>query len=177
MASLPLRLFLSAILISLPVAASAVPIVWHGPVDIAEGGGEKGPWQQNESRYHYVDDPAVLIDEGGNVAVAWVNQSRKDVFFQRLSSDGNLQRKEPVNVSRNPNTFSWLPRMERAPDAPDRIYMLWQEIIFSGGSHGGDILFARSDDKGKTFSPPVNVSDSIAGDGKGRINPDRKSVV
>jgi hypothetical protein len=51
--------------------------------------------------------------------------------------------------------------------------VLWQEIIFSGGSHGGDILFARSEDAGKTFSQPINLSSSIAGDGKGRIDKDR----
>ena len=44
-----------------------------------------------------------------------------------------------------------------------------QEIIFSGGSHG-DMLFARSDDNDATFSEPLNLSRSMGGDGKGRIN-------
>lgn len=160
--------FFIAILVSASVAAA--PVTWHGVIEIATGGGEKGPWQQNESRYRYVDDPTVVIDQRDNVAVAWVDQTRKDIFFQRLAPDGSRQLAEPVNVSRNPSTFSWLPRMERAPDSPDRIYVLWQEIIFSGGSHGGEILFARSDDNGATFSPPINLSNSIGGDGKGRIN-------
>ncbi|PSQ96916.1 MAG: hypothetical protein BRD55_04545 [Bacteroidetes bacterium SW_9_63_38] len=51
--------------------------------------------------------------------------------------------------------------------------MLWQEIIFSGGSHGGDILFARSTDGGRSFSPPRNLSQSPAGDGKGRLTAER----
>ena len=55
-----------------------------------------------------------------------------------------------------------------APHEPQRIFLLWQEIIFSGGSHGGDILFARSEDGGRTFSAPLNLSNSVAGDGKGR---------
>lgn len=92
------------------------------------------------------------------------------MFFQRFSSDGTKQLDQPVNVSRNPATFSWLPRVVIAPDAPQKIFILWQEIIFSGGSHGGDILFARSDDSGISFSQPVNLSGSIGGDGKGRIN-------
>ena len=50
------------------------------------------------------------------------------------------------------------------------VYVLWQEIVFSGGSHGGEILFARSTDGGKSFDDPVNLSNSIAGDGKGRLN-------
>jgi hypothetical protein len=125
--------------------------------EIAVGGGERGPWQQNDSRYDYVDDPAVALDEEGRAAVAWVDQGRKDVFF------------EGVNVSRSPATFSWLPRIALAGN---RVFVLWQEIIFSGGSHGGDILFARSEDGGKTFSEPFNLSASAAGDGKGRITPD-----
>jgi hypothetical protein len=52
------------------------------------------------------------------------------------------------------------------------VYVLWQEIIFSGGSHGGEILFARSTDGGRTFSDPVNLSRSEAGDGKGRLTPE-----
>lgn len=168
----PLR-WLVAILLYVSVAvATTLPLVWYGSVEIAEGNGEKGSWQQNNSRYDYVDDPAVIIDERGNVALAWVEQASKDVFFQRVSFDGTKQLAYPLNVSRSPSTFSWLPRVARAPDTPERIYIVWQEIIFSGGSHGGDILFARSDDNGTTFSQPLNISHSIGGDGKGRINRD-----
>lgn len=138
-----------------------VGLVWHGSTDIATGRGEQGPWEQNESRYDYVDDPAVAIDERGNVAVAWVDQKRKDVFFGRQG--------EAVNVSRSPQTLSWLPRIV---SRGGNVFVLWQEIIFSGGSHGGDMLFARSSDGGRTFSEPQNLSDSIAGDGKGRIDRD-----
>lgn len=121
----------------------------------------------NESRWDYVDDPTVAIDERGGIAVAWVDQARKDVLFQRFSADGR-ELGQPVNVSRSPAVFSWLPRI--AVDPRQRVFVLWQEIIFSGGSHGGDILFARSEDGGETFSAPLNLSRSIAGDGKGRIN-------
>jgi hypothetical protein len=50
--------------------------------------------------------------------------------------------------------------------------VLWQEIVFSGGSHGGEMLFAHSRDRGRTFSTPINLSRSRAGDGKGRIDRD-----
>ena len=129
-------------------------LVWHGAHDIATGGGERGPWRQNDSRYDYVDDPTVALDEKGDAAVAWVDQGKKDVFYNA------------VNVSRSPETFSWLPRIALAGE---RVFVLWQEIIFSGGSHGGDILFARSENAGNTFSAPLNLSESLAGDGKGRI--------
>lgn len=132
----------------------------------------RGPWRQNESLYDYVDDPTVAIDDHGAVAVAWVDQARKDVFFQRFSpdSDSSKPATKPINVSGNPATFSWLPRIIIAQNTPRQVFILWQEIIFSGGSHGGDILFARSEDGGATFSKPINLSQSEGGDGKGRIH-------
>ena len=149
-------------------AAVSAPLAWRDSIEIAVGGGERGPWRQNESRYDFVDDPTVAIDDNGDVALAWVDQARKDVLFQRVSADGTRQG-QPVNVSRSPATFSWLPRIVLGPRDPNKIRLLWQEIIFSGGSHGGDIVFARSDDGGKTFLVPLNLSRSVAGDGKGRI--------
>ena len=123
----------------------------------------------NASRWDYVDDPSVAIDARGDIAVVWVDQARKDVLFQRFSADGRKVG-QSVNVARSPAVFSWLPRV--AIDSQQRVFVLWQEIIFSGGSHGGDILFARSHDGGRTFSAPLNLSRSIAGDGKGRMNKD-----
>jgi len=166
----PISLLLVSMVFACGASVAAGPLAWHGKLGIAGGPGEKGAWRQNDSRYNYVDDPTVLIGQDGNVALAWVDQGRKDVMFQRLAADGGRRLTEAVNVSRSADTFSWLPRMARALDAPATIYVLWQEIIFSGGSHGGDMLFARSDDNGATFSTPVNLSGSIGGDGKGRIN-------
>jgi hypothetical protein len=142
----------------LAVASPAAALQWQESVEIATGRGERGPWRQNDSRYDYVDDPAVALRDDGRAAVAWVDQGAKDVFF------------EGVNVSRSPETFSWLPRI--ALQGKD-VYVLWQEILFTGGSHGGDLLFARSQDGGRTFSGPLNLSErSPAGDGKGRITKD-----
>jgi hypothetical protein len=156
----------------LAMAGPAAPLAWLGSTEIATGRGEQGPWQQNESRYDYVDDPSVAIDSRGAMAVAWVDQSRKAVLLQRFGPDGAKLFDRPVDVSRQPRTFSWLPRLAFAPDAPDRLYVLWQEIIFSGGWHGGDILLARSDDGGRSFAAPLNLSTSKGGDGKGRITRD-----
>lgn len=152
-------------------AKSAPPFAWHGSTEIAEGRGERGAWQQNESRYDFVDDPSVALNDRGETAVVWVDQASKDVFFQRLSAVGS-KLGQPRNISRTPTTFSWLPRIVFAPGAPEKIFVVWQEIIFSGGSHGGDILFSGSDDGGMSFSEPKNLSRSIGGEGKGRINKD-----
>ena len=153
------------------LSVNAGEIAWRPAIEVDEGRGLRGPWQQNDSRYDYVDDPSVAIDDEGSVAVVWVDQGRKDVFFERYSPQGEPLG-ERINVSRSPESFSWLPRLAVAPGNPKQVFVLWQEIIFSGGSHGGDIVFARSADGGATFSPPLNLSNSIAGDGKGRINRD-----
>ena len=142
-------------------------------VEIASGRGERGEWRQNDSQWDYVDDPTVALQANGAAAVAWVDQQRKDVLFQVYERDGKPRLREPVNVSRSPKVFSWLPRIALAPDRPNDIYILWQEIIFSGGSHGGDILFAGSEDGGASFAGPLNLSNSAGGDGKGRITASR----
>lgn len=146
-------------------AVLSAGLVFQGGTEIAVGGGVRGPWQQNDSRYDYVDDPAVAIDREGRVAVAWVDQARKDVFLRTSSG-------RTVNASRSPETFSWLPKLTIDPRSPRVFHLLWQEIIFSGGSHGGDILYARSSDGGRSFSTPRNLSQSMAGDGKGRTSPE-----
>lgn len=157
-------------MIAANVAAQTVaPFTWQVPIEVATGRGERGPWQQNASRYDHVDDPAVAISEHGDIALAWVDQARKAVLFQRYSASGKKQFAQAVNVSRSPAVFSWLPRVVLTPGQPQRVSILWQEIIFSGGSHGGEMFFAQSDDGGATFSVPVNLSKSVNGDGKGRI--------
>jgi hypothetical protein len=143
---------------------------WQPPVELVTGAGERGPWQQNESRYDFVDDPAIALADGGTLVLAWVDQKRKAVLVQRRDASGAAQG-PAVDVDRQPATFSWIPRVVTAPDDPRAVYVLWQEIIFSGGSHGGEMMIARSADGGRSFSPPVNLSNSVPGDGKGRINP------
>jgi hypothetical protein len=146
------------------------PIRWEPLREIASGGGERGPWRQNDSRFDHVDDPSVAFDASGAVVVAWVDHRPKDVLVHIFERDGAPRFPQPVNVSRTPAVFSWLPRLVVSPVHPRDVFVLWQEIIFSGGSHGGDILFARSLDGGASFEPPLNLSRSIGGDGKGRLS-------
>jgi hypothetical protein len=142
---------------------------WAEPVEVAAGGGYKGPWRMNASKFHYVDDPTVAINQQGVVGVAYADLPSHDIFFQAFSADGEKRLPAPVNISNSPAVFSWLPRMVISDRDPMKVYVLWQEIVFSGGSHGGEIFFARSDDGGKTFTDPVNLSNSLPGDGKGRL--------
>ncbi len=154
---------------AMPGRAEPSGISWDAKIRVSSGDAVKGPWRMNRSKFLYVDDPTVAVGEQGYVGVAWADQARLDIFFQRFGIDGKPKLKRPVNVSRSPATFSWLPRMVVASSNAREVFILWQEIIFSGGSHGGEIFFARSGDGGKTFGQPVNLSNSLAGDGKGRL--------
>jgi hypothetical protein len=154
-----------------PGQAEAPGVTWSERIEVASGGGYRGPWRMNESEYDYVDDPTVAIDEEGFIGVAWADQAGHDIFFQSYGPDGQTRFRAPVNVSRSPRIFSWLPRMVIAPGNGHAVYLLWQEIVFSGGTHGGEIFFARSKDGGQSFDEPLNLSNSIAGDGKGRLTP------
>ncbi len=171
-----------AALVSVVLAFSAVSawaetgppqVRWGEKIEVAAGAAHKGPWRQSASEYDYVDDPTVAIGTDDFVAVAWADQPRLDIFLQVYGPKGNKRFRQPVNISRDPETFSWLPRIVVAGDDASALYVLWQEIVFSGGSHGGEIFFARSRDGGRRFSKPINLSNSLAGDGKGRLTPER----
>jgi hypothetical protein len=152
-----------------PTRPGDLAVHWSAVLEVATGEAHQGPWRMNESDFRFVDDPTVALAGDGEVGVAWVDQARKDVFFQRFGPGGEARHLEPVNVSRSPDTFSWLPRLWIAAGEPGEVFVLWQEIFFSGGSHGGEIFFARSTDGGRTFSRPRNLSNTPAGAGKGRL--------
>jgi hypothetical protein len=152
-----------------PGLADPAGVTWDERVEVASGGAYQGPWRMNESEFHYVDDPTVAINTEGDVGVAWADQSRQNIFLQFYAANSEKRFKDPINVSRSPGIFSWLPRMVITSGDPGSVYILWQEIVFSGGTHGGEIFFSRSIDGGKTFNDPVNLSNSVAGDGKGRL--------
>jgi len=156
-----------AVIAALARAASP-DVTWGATVVIASGEGHRGPWRMNESEYRFVDDPTVAITESGIGGVAWADQSRKDLFFQAFGPDGRPRLEQPVNVSRSPKVFSWLPRIVMSPRGDD-VHALWQEIVFAGGTHGGEIFYARSLDGGRTFSDPLNLSHTTGGAGKGRL--------
>ncbi len=145
-------------------------LTWQSDIKVAKGSGHRGPWQMNKSRYLFVDDPTVAVDANGAIAVAWANQSKKDIFLQIYEANGSPRFAFPVNISRSPQEFSWLPRMLIDPNNPNNIHVLWQEIVFSGGSHGGEIFFSTSTNGGRSFGKVQNLSKSKAGDGKGRLS-------
>lgn len=142
---------------------------WSEPVEIASGQAFRGPWQMNDSEFLYVDDPAVALSADGTFVV-WVDNAEQNVYFQHFDTKGVAQLDEPVNVSGSGEIFSWLPRVAVEGET---VIVAWQEILFTGGSHGGEILVARSEDGGHTFADPINLSDTTAGAGKGRLTRQR----
>jgi len=148
-------------------------VTWEEALEVDSGGGHRGPWRMNESEFHFVDDPTVAINDEGEVGVAWADHVAQEILFQRFGPDGEPRFEEPVNVSSNPGVFSWLPRVVLTSGEEPSVYILWQEIVFSGGSHGGEIFFAHSTDGGETFSSYINLSETEAGAGKGRWTADR----
>jgi hypothetical protein len=169
---LPWSGLLSSLLIAAAASGQEAPptVAWLERVEVASGEAYQGPWRMNKSRFRYVDDPTVAFDGAGSVGVAWVDQLWKDVFFQVYLPDGRRRFPKPTNVSRSAGVFSWQPRVVMDARDPSLVYVLWQEIVFSGGSHGGEIFFARSSDGGRRFERGLNLSNSRAGDGKGRLS-------
>jgi hypothetical protein len=147
-------------------------IEWEERVKVASGDARMGPWRMNDSEFHLVDDPAVSLNDNGEAAVAWADLEKQEIMLQIFESNGRKRFDEPVRVPSDDGVFSWLPRV-LISSGGERIYILWQEIVFSGGSHGGEIFFAHSGDGGQTFSGPQNLSNTEAGAGKGRFTTQR----
>ncbi|MCC5805766.1 MAG: exo-alpha-sialidase [Opitutales bacterium] len=124
----------------------------------------------NDSDFRWVDDPSPTFAGNGDVIVVWVDQAAQEVMLQRVDGNGEPRFPEPTVVSGSPSVFSWLPRVSVNGDGngDETVHVLWQEILFTGGSHGGEILYARSTDGGKSFSSPLNLSNTQGGAGKGR---------
>lgn len=152
-------------------------IVWQEPVEVARGDAYRGPWRMNASEFRYVDDASVAINERGDVVVVWADQEEQAIFLQRYDPVGRPVFAQPTRIDGEPYTFSWLPRVtiDDAPEGHDEftVHLLWQEILFTGGDHGGEILYARSRDGGESFQEHQNLSRSRDGAGKGRITAHR----
>ena len=152
-------------------------IEWQEPVTVAQGEAYRGPWRMNASDFRYVDDASVAINDHGEVVVVWADQTEQAIFLQRYDRKGQPVFEHATRIGGEPDTFSWLPRVaiEPNPDHEHRfsVHLLWQEILFTGGDHGGEILYARSTDGGATFGDHQNLSRSRDGAGKGRITAHR----
>lgn len=176
---------LAATVVAVPRAAlgeqgddgvSLAGLRWSQAIEVASGNAHRGPWRQNDSEFDFVDDAAVAVNDEGFVAVAWADLPTHDIFLQVYGPEGDALLDEPSNISRSPGIFSWIPRLVITNGGSlDEIlvHAIWQDIVFRGGGHGGEIFSTSSTDGGQTFGPLVNLSDAIEGSGKGRTDPQR----
>ena len=95
-----------------------------------------------------------VICEGNNVYVVWtdVTPGNQDIFFAR-STNGGLTFSEPENISENAEQ-SEFPQIS---SEGNNVYVVWHEFTAAGDV---DIFFARSTDRGMTFSEPENISEN-----------------
>lgn len=99
-------------------------------------------------------DPAMVVDNTGNINVAWgdKNSGHWEIYFSRSTDKGSTW-STAVNVS-NTSGDSQLPAV--AIDNDGGINLVWRDN--SGGSK--QIYFSRSTDSGVTWTTPVNISNT-----------------
>lgn len=106
--------------------------------------------------------PDVAFAPDGTLYVTYVNLvgngNRPDNLWISSSTDGGRTLSVPTRIA---GTLTFQPRVTVAPKGP--VYVTWLQaeevglLRFAG--RPPQIVTARSDDGGKTFSPPVRVSD------------------
>lgn len=89
-----------------------------------------------------------------------------EIFLARSYDGGETF--ELVNLSNTPGA-SWNPRVVASNDG---VYVIWNEK----SQNGTDIFFSMSDDQGKRFHDPVNISDSLGESTDGKILVDGNDV-
>lgn len=102
-------------------------------------------------------NPSIAIDEVGAIHIAWddapVGDLAPDIFFLTSTDDGKTFTPSQ-NVSETPGTSS---NPELAADL-GKIAIAWVDI--GPKARTPDIWFAWSADRGQTFNPPQNITNS-----------------
>jgi hypothetical protein len=101
-------------------------------------------------------EPRIAVDWRGGLEVVWVDENAglKRVMFVR-STDGGAAFSEPIGVSNHPDADLHKPFITTFRDI---FYVAYQtsDSIFASGQ----IFLVRSDDAGRGFSKPVQVSNA-----------------
>ena len=146
------------------------PIEWAPPIEIAKGGGYKGPWHQNESASTTSTIRRLRSTRAAVASLHGSTMTRKSALCSASSRAAAPARGQRIADA---DRVLVAAASRISPRDPKHVFVVWQEIVFSGGTHGGEIYFARSLDGGRTFEPPLNLSQSPNGDGKARIDANR----
>jgi hypothetical protein len=105
--------------------------------------------------------PPQIAAIGDNVYVVWrsFNIDNNDILFAS-SNDNGQTFITPVNLSNSPGDSQFA----RIAAAGDNVYVVWEDRP----SGNADISYTVSNNSGLTFSPPINLSNSLGNS----INPD-----
>ena len=97
-------------------------------------------------------NPRIRVDES-NVYVVWNEMTGKasSIFFS-ASKDNGISFSDPINVSNQP-----LESLDAGIVVNENdVYLVWNQKT----SNSAEIFFSKSNDNGKTFSEPINLSKS-----------------
>lgn len=112
--------------------------------------------------------PKMTADKD-NIYLMWEDNRKNNYdIFLVASNDSGKTFGAPVNISQNPGN-SGAPQMIINGDS---IYAVWMD----DSSGNFDILFSKSSDGGRTFSSPVNVSETKLDSGYPQLYGDGNSV-
>src|SRR5262249_27738704 len=119
--------------------------------------------------------PSLAVGADNSVDVVWVDttsgDASPDVFFTR-STDGGKTWSKAVDVSNTPGASN---ECDIAADEKGKIYVDWTDT--SGDAKSPEVMVASSADGGKTWSKPVDASNTpgvssdpaIAATGNGKV--------
>ena len=106
-------------------------------------------------------EPSLALDASGNINLAWTGSANfasgpNDIFFTR-STDGGNSFSTPVDVSGGqPAGGGFTPSL--ALDTAGNPNLVWSGCFDLACSANSSVFFSRSNDRGATFSAPVQVS-------------------
>jgi hypothetical protein len=117
-------------------------VTWKSKVNLSKS--------DNQSR-----DPEIAAT-GGEVYVTWMDKMSFSEVFLRRSTDEGATWKSKVNLSNAPDYSDEFPKMAVSGS---NVYVVWfgSEEVFTGDS---DIFLRRSTDKGATWKPVVQLSNT-----------------
>ena len=115
--------------------------------------------RNNETSGEFYDQQRV--SSGTNVFVLWVqgDEDNTDLYL-KISRDGGATFGDAVNLSDNPASLSYHPKIVASGE---NVYIVWEDD--QGVSGNSDTFFKKSSDSGKTFTDKIDLSNDQSGSG------------
>ena len=126
-------------------------------------------WSRNvkvndDSSHTWQRFPCVVLDQNGNLSVAWQDFREKgvhhdaiaNVYFAR-STDGGKSWSRNIRISHAKTGHNMLPKL--VLDRDGSLYCAWQSL---DENQFADVYFSRSRDNGQSWSQPARVNDDLA---------------